>query len=189
MLMKNFLLFFTSFIFLNCQNDSFKLFSTAALEKNNKNYASKHQEALKNVKDEVVLFDENKTKTTLSAVLQAHKGKVIYIDFWASWCAFCRAAFPASRKLHSEFENVVFLYLSTDANFESWKAANKKEALTENSYFILNNKTSNYLRKLAIDLIPRYVLIDQNGTIVNPKAPGPDSDKTKEELNDLLKNK
>ena len=146
-------------------------------------------EALKNVKDEVVLFDENKTKTTLSAVLEANKGKAIYVDFWASWCAPCRAAFPASRKLHSEFENVVFLYLSTDANFESWKAANKKEALTENSYFILNNKTSNYLRKLAIDLIPRYVLIDQNGTIVNPKASGPDSDKTKEELNDLLKNK
>ena len=52
MLIKIFLFFFTSFIFLNCQNDCFKLFSTADLEENNKNYASKHQEALQYCKQE-----------------------------------------------------------------------------------------------------------------------------------------
>lgn len=146
-----------------------------------------NDEALKKVTEEVVLFDENKKKTTLSNILEANKGKIIYVDFWASWCAPCRAAFPASRKLHTEFEEVVFLNLSTDANFESWKSANKKEALIENSYIILNYKTSDYLKKLAIDLIPRYLLIDQKGEIANPKAAGPDSNEIRKELQDVLK--
>ena len=148
-------------------------------------------EALKQNTSEVVLYDENKKTTTLSTFIEANKGKIIYIDFWASWCAPCRAAFPSSRKLHEEFKEkeIVFLYLSTDANFEAWKKANQFEKLTENSYFIINPKTSEYLKKLAIDFIPRYVLINSNGEISNPKAPSPDSEKIKQELNGLLQSK
>jgi thiol-disulfide isomerase/thioredoxin len=148
-------------------------------------------EALKQNTSEVVLYDENKKATTLSAIIEANKGKIIYVDFWASWCAPCRAAFPSSRKLHEEFKEkeIVFLYLSTDANFEAWKKANQFEKLTENSYFIINPKTSEYLKKLAIDFIPRYVLINSNGEISNSKAPSPDSEKIKQELNNLLQSK
>lgn len=148
-------------------------------------------EALKQNTSEVFLYDENKKATTLSAIIEANKGKIIYIDFWASWCAPCRAAFPSSRKLHKEFKEkeIVFLYLSTDANFEAWKKANQFEKLTENSYLIINPKTSEYLKKLAIDFIPRYVLINSNGEISNPKAPSPDSEKIKQELNGLLQSK
>jgi thiol-disulfide isomerase/thioredoxin len=146
-------------------------------------------EALKQTTSEVVLYDENKNTTTLSAIIEANKGKLIYIDFWASWCAPCRAAFPSSRTLHEAFKEreIVFLYLSTDANFEAWKKANQFEKLLENSYLIINTKTSEYLKKLAIDFIPRYVLLNSDGAIVNPKAPSPDSEKIKEEINSLIK--
>ena len=148
-------------------------------------------EALKQNTSEVILYDENKKATTLSVIIEANKGKIIYIDFWASWCAPCRAAFPSSRKLHEEFKEkgIVFLYLSTDANFEAWKKANQFEKLTENSYIIINPKTSEYMKKLAVDFIPRYVLINSNGEISNPKAPSPDSEKIKQELNGLLQSK
>jgi thiol-disulfide isomerase/thioredoxin len=146
-------------------------------------------EALKQTTSEVVLYDENKNATTLSAIIEANRGKLIYIDFWASWCAPCRAAFPSSRTLHEEFKEreIVFLYLSTDANFEAWKKANQFEKLSENSYLIINPKTSEYLKKLAIDFIPRYVLLNSDGAIANPKAPSPDSEKIKEEINSLIK--
>ena len=83
----------------------------------------------------------------------------------------------------------MFLYLSTDANFEAWKKTNQFEKLSKNSYLIINPKTSEYLKKLAVDFIPRYVLINSNGEISNPKAPSPDSEKIKLELNDLLQSK
>ena len=99
-----------------------------------------------------------------------------------------RIAFEILEQNFKEKE-IVFLYLSTDANFEAWKKANQFEKLTENSYLIINPKTSEYLKKLAIDFIPRYVLINSNGEISNPKSPSPDSEKIKQELNGLLKSK
>lgn len=145
-------------------------------------------EALKQTTSEVILYDEQKKATTLSAIIEANKGKIIYIDFWSSWCGPCRAAFPSSRTLHEKFKEreLVFLYLSTDANFEAWKKANEFEKLSENSYVIINPKTSEYLKKLAIDFIPRYVLINSEGAISNPTAPSPESDKIIQELNTLF---
>ena len=147
-----------------------------------------NQESLKKVVDEVVLWDVNKNKTTLEEVLQLNKGKVIYVDFWASWCGPCRAAFPASRELHKKYPEVVFLYLSTDTNFEAWKKANAFEQLEANSYLILNNKTSEYLLSLKIDFIPRYLIIDSNGVLVNQNAPGANTDKIEAELKKYMSN-
>lgn len=147
-----------------------------------------NEESLKKVVNEVVLWDSTKNKTTLEEVLLQNKGKVIYVDFWASWCGPCRAAFPASRALHKKYPQVVFLYLSTDANFEAWKKANAFEQLEANSYLILNNKTSEYLLSLKIDFIPRYLIIDSNGVLVNANAPGANTDTIEAELKKYLNN-
>jgi thiol-disulfide isomerase/thioredoxin len=116
--------------------------------------------------------------------LEQHKGKGIYVDFWASWCGPCRMALPKSRELHSEYKDIVFLYLSTDTNYEAWLKANKYEKLEQNSYFILNKK-ADYLKNLEINFIPRYIIYNQESVLIDKNAPRPESTEIKAALNGL----
>jgi thiol-disulfide isomerase/thioredoxin len=139
-------------------------------------------EALKKVSDQVILLDENKNQITLEKVFGQHKGKGIYVDFWASWCGPCRTALPKSRELHNEYKDIVFLYLSTDTNYEAWLKANKYEKLEQNSYFILNKK-ADYLKSLEINFIPRYIMYNQESVLIDKNAPRPESPEIKTALN------
>lgn len=145
--------------------------------------------ALKIETKEVVLLDNKKTKTTLNELIAMHSGKVIYVDFWASWCSPCRASFPHSKKLQEELKSnkVVFLYLSTDENFENWKKAHTKENLPNgNSFYLANTKASEFTQKANLTSVPRYMLFDKEGNLVNADASGPKEVKCKTEIVQLL---
>ncbi|MFN8343985.1 MAG: TlpA disulfide reductase family protein [Spirosomataceae bacterium] len=119
------------------------------------------------------------------------KGKIVYIDVWATWCGPCIAEFPSSKKLQQQFNNnkeVVFLYVSVDENEEKWKKFLSKEKNFGGTHINQpkegnpNSIWKNYL----IYGIPRYILIDQKGLIVDVNAPRPSSGKLQEEIQSLL---
>lgn len=107
------------------------------------------------------------------------KGKVIYVDFWASWCGPCRQQFPYSKKIHEELtekekKKVVFLYVSIDDEPESWKKAIEQLKLDKGEHgFSPGGWNSDVVQKFQINGIPRYMIIDKKGEIVNPEAPRP----------------
>ena len=147
-------------------------------------------EDLKSKTDGVYLTNFGKEKVTLQSVISKYKGRVIFVDFWASWCAPCRASFPYSKKLKSEYKSkdVVFLYISIDSDFEKWEKTSEKEGLTdENSLLAVNYPTASFFKELQMKNIPRYLLFNKDGKLVQKNAPQPNSESIREELNALLK--
>ena len=119
------------------------------------------------------------------------KNKVTYIDFWASWCGPCKGEMPASQALREEYaaKGVNFVYISLDEDKDAWASANKNFALPDGQSFIIPNPANSEIPvKFNISSIPRYVLMDANGNVVDDNAPRPsETDRIKESLDKMLK--
>lgn len=141
--------------------------------------------------EDILLRDAKGNEINYETVRQEHKGKVLYVDFWASWCAPCRASMPEALKLRKEYagKEVVFLYLALNDREDTWKAAATKEQLDINgiSYFIVNSKSSKAIQELKVESIPRYLIYDKTGKLVYFRAPGPHGNEIREQLDKLLK--
>jgi len=114
--------------------------------------------------------------------LEDFKGKVVYIDFWASWCGPCRRQMPFSRQLHEQLtpkqkKQLVFLYISIDASEEGWRKAIDEMGVQGVNVISPGNWSSEACRYFQIGSIPRYMIMDKKGEIVEPNAPRP-SDET-----------
>lgn len=124
------------------------------------------------------LKDISGNTITFGELLKRNKNKVLYLDFWASWCAPCLAEMPASKKLLEELkrEAVTFIYISTETSEVKWKKAMEQHNLgTSNQYLIVSSDKKGLNDYFKISSIPRYILIDQPNNILMGDAPRPSS--------------
>lgn len=155
------------------------------LSKLSKKYQYLFDESINNSED-IELQDQSGNRLNLSSIIKKHRGKTIYVDFWASWCIPCLQEMPASKKLRELYrgQNIVFVYLAINDKEITWKNAFSTAELndTEDNYLILNNKTSTILKELNISSIPRYIIYDKNGKLIHKNAPRPSSQQIKKLL-------
>ena len=100
-------------------------------------------------------------------ILQQNKGKVIYVDFWGTWCGPCLAEMPNSKIVEHEFKNedVVFVYICLESEEKQWKATLDNFQLG-GQHYLLSHKQSGEIRSLlSITGVPFYMLVDKQGVI------------------------
>ena len=122
--------------------------------------------------------------------LEDFRGKYVYIDVWATWCAPCRAEIPFLKKLEEKYheKDIVFLSLSIDQlkDVEKWRKLIKDKELGGVQVFADNDWNSQFIKDYNITGIPRFILIDPNGKIVKADAPRPSSPTIEAEFDALL---
>jgi len=126
-------------------------------------------------------------KTKLSDL----KGKYVYIDLWATWCGPCRAEIPFLQKIEEKYhgKNIEFVSISIDQakDHEKWQKFVTDKNLGGVQLFADKNWESEFVTSYGVTGIPRFILIDPNGNIVNPDAARPSSPELQTQLDTLLK--
>ena len=94
------------------------------------------------------------------------KGKVVLLDFWATWCGPCREALPHMQKIAKKFEGepLVVLSVSLDQDEQKWKEFIAKNGMTWPQYFD-GGFTGPVSRMFAVDAIPHTFTIDADGVL------------------------
>lgn len=127
---------------------------------------------------DIALMDKADTLVKLSSF----NGKVVLVDFWASWCGPCRAANPSTQKLYRKYKDSGFevFAVSLDVNKPLWLKAIRQDKLTYTQVIDSDGWLSKIAEKYYVDAIPTSFLLDRTGKIVAINLEGKElSDKVK----------
>jgi len=116
------------------------------------------------------------------------KGKLVYIDVWATWCGPCIAEHPHMEKLQQRFEgqDVAFVAVSTDSSPDPWRKMVNERKLGGIHLYAPGAWQSTIITDYLIQGIPRFILIDREGNIIDANASRPSGD-IGDQLEALLK--
>ena len=103
------------------------------------------------------------------------KGNLVYIDIWATWCGPCIAEHPNWDKVKEEYKDkpVAFLTVSIDDTREPWEKMVKDKKMDGLQWFAENAWQSELAQFFMVNAIPRFLLLDKEGKIIDPSAERP----------------
>lgn len=124
-----------------------------------------------------VVLKQISESDVLKEILDVHKGKVIYLDFWAPWCSPCMNEMPHAKKIKAHYvgKDVVFVYLASRCKESAWKATIAENSIKGEHYLLSKSQYEDLKEIFGVSGIPHFALIDQNGIIFEKKTVRPSS--------------
>lgn len=118
--------------------------------------------------------------------LESLRGKFVYIDIWASWCGPCRREIPYLKELEKKFEGkpITFVSISCDNDAEAWRKAMKEENVSGIQLYM--NHDLAFAKAYIVNGIPRFILLDKEGCIVDAHMTNPSNPNTVKTLQRVL---
>ena len=127
------------------------------------------------------------------------KGKLLIIDFWATWCSPCLDEAPKFKELENKYENhkIEFITISVDDEFSYWREyVNEHNWQTDNYWLGMkeNEPLFSYMyseveidgKETVLIALPKYVIIAPDGTILNNQASKPSDPNFEQEIIQLI---
>ncbi len=141
--------------------------------KSEREFYSKYQAIKKLSKEPLSFPTEYENYAGGKTKLEEFKGKYMYIDCWATWCAVCISLTPDFKLIEEKYKNknIVFIGISGGRNlkeFNEWKTFIKKNKMTGVQLFQMSNPSANdsFIQIRQYGTIPRFILIDPTGKII-----------------------
>lgn len=137
-----------------------------------------------------LFIDASGNSLSFDNLVRQHKGKYLFIDFWASWCYPCIAGIRKMNKIDMGTLPIKRIFVSLDENYLRWRKAsadNIPVELQSNSYYIASGFTSETAKKFKINAIPRYIIISPDGNVLTSQGPSPSDNDFLKKLKLLLK--
>ena len=122
--------------------------------------------------------------------LQKYKGKVVYVDFWASWCGPCAQSFPYMNKLHGDLHNKGLEIVGVNLDEEPAEAR-AFLAKTPAKFTVLADASGQCPQDFGVKAMPSSYLIDRQGVVrhVHLGFKPSESDQLRKQVEALLDSK
>lgn len=124
------------------------------------NRVQKNIKVVDKASSDILFVNEKKEVISLSSL----KGKVVFINFWATWCPPCIAEMPSIEELHNQFktnDEVIFLMVDVDNNFRR-----ARKFMDKNGYGLPVYAAGSEIPKSFLDkTIPSTVILDKQGDV------------------------
>lgn len=103
-------------------------------------------------------------KTDAPTPLKQFAGKVVYVDFWASWCAPCKKSFPALNALHQKLKNQGFEVVAINLD-EDKASADKFLQEVPVDFTVLRDAKGEWSDQYVVETMPTSFILDKNGVV------------------------
>jgi thiol-disulfide isomerase/thioredoxin len=116
------------------------------------------------------------------------RGKLVYIDFWATWCGPCLQETPHFIKLMRDYKgkDIVFVSISIDNDKNKWLKVVLEEKPEYISLIADRGWNSKVIKAYQINIIPAFILIDKEGKLITREAPWPSSPDIRKTLDEYM---